>query len=190
MALMKVMYENGIDAFVHAENTVPTPKLLGPNVGTASLDGITPFFQIPKIVVPAGFTQVEVAPAFALNDGKNELHVNPAGGGEADGHGAPDADCDHVLCRAGGGTDAHQGRDGVRVGDPSSQATAGVWPDHATNALDGVSAVVGSYRGARDLIRSAQNTDSTVPVGNLGTNRGQQLRRAVPQPLRRSAAAT
>jgi hypothetical protein len=67
MALMKVMYENHIDAFVHAENTVPTPKLLGPNVGTTSLDGITPFFQIPKIVVPAGFTQVEVAPVFALN---------------------------------------------------------------------------------------------------------------------------
>ncbi len=67
MALMKVMYENHIDAFVHAENTVPTPKLLGPNVGTTSLDGITPFFQIPKIVVPAGFTEVEVAPVFALN---------------------------------------------------------------------------------------------------------------------------
>jgi Asp-tRNA(Asn)/Glu-tRNA(Gln) amidotransferase A subunit family amidase len=67
MALLKVMYENDIDVFVHAENTVPTPKLLGPNVGTASLDGITPFFQIPKIVVPAGFTDVEVAPAFALN---------------------------------------------------------------------------------------------------------------------------
>ena len=62
LALMKVMYENDIDVFVHAENTVPTPKLLGPNVGTASLDGITPFFQIPKIVVPAGFTDVEVAP--------------------------------------------------------------------------------------------------------------------------------
>ncbi len=67
MALLKVMYENHLDAFVHAENTVPTPKLLGPNVGTTSLDGITPFFQIPKIVVPAGFTGVEVAPVFALN---------------------------------------------------------------------------------------------------------------------------
>jgi hypothetical protein len=70
MALMKMMYENNIVAFVHAENTVPTPKLLGPNVGTTSLDGITPFFQIPKIVVPAGFTEVEVAPVFALNPAK------------------------------------------------------------------------------------------------------------------------
>lgn len=74
MALLKVMYENNLDAFVHAENTVPTPKLLGPNVGTTSLDGITPFFQIPKIVVPAGFTDVEVAPAFALNAAKTNYN--------------------------------------------------------------------------------------------------------------------
>ena len=80
MALLKMMYENDIDLFVHAENTVPTPKLLGPNVGTASLDGITPFFQIPKIVVPAGFTEVEVAPAFALNpQGTNYTSLLPPG---------------------------------------------------------------------------------------------------------------
>ena len=66
------MYENDIDAFVHAENTVPTPKLLGPNVGTGSLDSITPFFQIPKIVVPAGFTEVDVEPAYALNADKTD----------------------------------------------------------------------------------------------------------------------
>ena len=34
MALLKVMYENDIDVFVHPENTVPTPKIQGPNVGT------------------------------------------------------------------------------------------------------------------------------------------------------------
>ena len=80
MALLKMMYENNIDAFVHAENTVPTPKLLGPNVGTTSLDGITPFFQIPKIVVPAGFTSVEVAPVFALNAARtNYTAVLPPG---------------------------------------------------------------------------------------------------------------
>ena len=33
MALLRVMYENGIDAFVHPEITVPTPKIQGPNVG-------------------------------------------------------------------------------------------------------------------------------------------------------------
>lgn len=56
MALQRVMYENRIDAFVHAENTVPTPKIQGPNVGTASLDGISPFFQVPRIAVPAGLS--------------------------------------------------------------------------------------------------------------------------------------
>lgn len=68
LALQKVMYENGIDLFVHPENTVPTPKILGPNVGSISLDGITPFFQIPRIVVPAGFNDVIYEPDFALND--------------------------------------------------------------------------------------------------------------------------
>jgi amidase len=67
LALLKVMYENHIDAFVHPENTVPTPKIQGPNVGSISLDGITPFFQIPKIVVPAGVTDVVYEPQYALN---------------------------------------------------------------------------------------------------------------------------
>jgi Asp-tRNA(Asn)/Glu-tRNA(Gln) amidotransferase A subunit family amidase len=67
LALLKVMYENHIDAFVHPENTVPTPKIQGPNVGSISLDGITPFFQIPKIVVPAGVTDVVYEPRYALN---------------------------------------------------------------------------------------------------------------------------
>jgi amidase len=67
MALLKVMRENGIDAFVHAENTVPTPKIGGANVGTASLDGFTPFLQIPRIVVPAGFNRIVYEPTFALN---------------------------------------------------------------------------------------------------------------------------
>jgi amidase len=72
MALLKVMRENGIDAFVHAENTVPTPKIGGPNVGTASLDGITPFLQIPRVVVPAGFNRVIVEPQYALNADKTD----------------------------------------------------------------------------------------------------------------------
>jgi hypothetical protein len=70
MAILKVMKENQIDAFVHAENTVPTPKILGPNVGTASLDGITPFLQIPRIVVPAGYNQIIYEPRYALNADK------------------------------------------------------------------------------------------------------------------------
>jgi amidase len=71
-ALLKVMYENDIDVFVHPENTVPTPKIQGPNVGTYSLDGITPFFQIPRIVVPAGMTDVVYEPQYALNPEKTD----------------------------------------------------------------------------------------------------------------------
>jgi len=72
LALMRVMYENDIDVFVHPENTVPTPKIQGPNVGTASLDGITPFFQIPKVAIPAGFTDVIYEPQYALNPEKTD----------------------------------------------------------------------------------------------------------------------
>jgi amidase len=76
--LLKMMYENGIDAFVHPENTVPTPKIQGPNVGTFSLDGITPFLQIPRVVVPAGFTTVVYEPKYALNATKtNYVSVLP-----------------------------------------------------------------------------------------------------------------
>ena len=70
LALLKVMYENHIDVFVHPENTVPTPKIQGPNVGSISLDGITPFFQIPRVVVPAGVTDVVYEPQYALNPDK------------------------------------------------------------------------------------------------------------------------
>jgi amidase len=80
MALLKVMYENDIDVFVHPENTVPTPKIQGPNVGTSSLDDISPFYQIPRIVVPAGATDVIYEPAYALNaDKTNYISVLPAG---------------------------------------------------------------------------------------------------------------
>jgi Asp-tRNA(Asn)/Glu-tRNA(Gln) amidotransferase A subunit family amidase len=70
LALLKVMQENHIDVFVHPENTVPTPKIQGPNVGSISLDGITPFFQVPKVVVPAGVTEVVYEPQYALNPEK------------------------------------------------------------------------------------------------------------------------
>lgn len=72
LALKKVMYENRIDVFVHPENTVPTPRILGPNVGSNSLDGITPFFQMPRIAIPAGMTRVIHEPQFALNTDKTD----------------------------------------------------------------------------------------------------------------------
>jgi Asp-tRNA(Asn)/Glu-tRNA(Gln) amidotransferase A subunit family amidase len=70
MALMAVMRRNHVSLFVHAENTVPTPKILGPNVGTASLDGITPLLGIPRVVVPAGYNATVYEPQFALNNDK------------------------------------------------------------------------------------------------------------------------
>jgi Asp-tRNA(Asn)/Glu-tRNA(Gln) amidotransferase A subunit family amidase len=68
MAFKMVMAENGIDLFVHPENTVPTPKIQGPNVGASSLDGITPFLQIPRVVVPAGMNDIIYEPQYALNE--------------------------------------------------------------------------------------------------------------------------
>jgi len=72
LALLKVMNENHIDAFVHPENIVPTPKIQGPNVGSISLDGITPFFQIPRVAIPAGMTDVIYEPRYALNADKTD----------------------------------------------------------------------------------------------------------------------
>ena len=72
LALQRVMAENGIAAFVHPENTVSTPKIQGPNVGEISLDGITPFFQIPRVVVPAGMNDVVIEPQYALNERKTD----------------------------------------------------------------------------------------------------------------------
>jgi Asp-tRNA(Asn)/Glu-tRNA(Gln) amidotransferase A subunit family amidase len=78
--LLKVMQENGIDLFVHPENTVPTPKILGPNVGAISLEGITPALQIPRVVVPAGYNRIVYEPQFALNqDRTNYVSILPPG---------------------------------------------------------------------------------------------------------------
>jgi amidase len=80
LALLRMMYENRIDVFVHPENTVPTPKIQGPLVGANSLDGITPFFQIPRIVVPAGTNDVVYEPRYALSaDKRNYNSVLPPG---------------------------------------------------------------------------------------------------------------
>lgn len=72
LALQRIMLENRIDVFVHPENTVPTPKIQGPNVGIHSLDGISPFLQIPRIALPAGMTDVIFEPQYALNPEKND----------------------------------------------------------------------------------------------------------------------
>ena len=72
MALQMMMDENDIDVFVHPENTVPTRKILGPYVGTISLEGITPFLQIPRVAVPAGMNDVMVEAQWALNEDRTD----------------------------------------------------------------------------------------------------------------------
>lgn len=72
LALQMMMAENGIDLIVHPENTMPTPKIQGPSVGSNSLDGITPFLQIPRIVVPAGNNEAIYEPQYALNNDRTD----------------------------------------------------------------------------------------------------------------------
>ncbi|MCC6984090.1 MAG: hypothetical protein IT535_12515 [Bauldia sp.] len=80
LALQMMMAENGIDVFVHPENTVPTPRINGPNVGTNSFESITPFLQIPRVVVPAGMNDIVYEPVYALNEAKtNYTSILPEG---------------------------------------------------------------------------------------------------------------
>ena len=51
---------------------------------THSLDGITPFFQIPRIVVPAGMTDVVYEPRYALNPDEDQTTSRPAAGHAAE----------------------------------------------------------------------------------------------------------
>jgi amidase len=80
LALQMMMAENGIDLFVHPENTMPTPKIQGPSVGPNSLESITPFLQIPRVLVPAGMNDIIYEPQYALNtDRTNYMSVLPQG---------------------------------------------------------------------------------------------------------------
>jgi hypothetical protein len=75
--VLKVMYENGIDAFVNPENTLPPYKLGGPseptvrNRGTASCCAqFTALLGGPEIDVPAGFTTTVFEPQYVLSADK------------------------------------------------------------------------------------------------------------------------
>jgi Asp-tRNA(Asn)/Glu-tRNA(Gln) amidotransferase A subunit family amidase len=77
LVVLKVMYENGIDAFVNPEVTVPHPKIGGPaeptihDRGTGSCCGqFTALLGGPEIEVPAGYTQVVYEPRFVLSPDK------------------------------------------------------------------------------------------------------------------------
>jgi len=81
--VLKVMHENGIDAFVNPENTLPPYKLGGAteptvnNRGTASCCAqFTALLGGPEIDVPAGYTTTVFEPQFVLSpDKKSYLEV-------------------------------------------------------------------------------------------------------------------
>jgi amidase len=78
LVIQKVMYENGIDAFVNPENTLPHRKIGGASQPTANdrsavscCGRFTAFVGIPQIVFPAGYNRVVYEPGFALSEDRN-----------------------------------------------------------------------------------------------------------------------
>jgi Asp-tRNA(Asn)/Glu-tRNA(Gln) amidotransferase A subunit family amidase len=74
LVVMKVMYENGIDAFVNPENTVPPFKLGGPGeptindrLGFSCCGTFTPLLGGPEIEVPAGYVRTVYEPQYVLS---------------------------------------------------------------------------------------------------------------------------
>jgi hypothetical protein len=82
--ILKVMYENRIDAFVNPENTLPPRKLFGPSDPMVSWRDsqsccatFTAFLGLPEIVVPAGYNRVVYEPQYVLSEDKTRyLEVN------------------------------------------------------------------------------------------------------------------
>jgi amidase len=75
LALLKVMHENNLDAFVAPENTLPPRKIGGssePPVAGRGAAGatqtLTPLLGIPEIVVPAGYNRIVYEPQFQLSE--------------------------------------------------------------------------------------------------------------------------
>lgn len=82
MIVLKVMYENGIDAFVNPENTLPPFKLGGPAEPTVNDRGVasccqrfTAMLGGPEIDVPAGYTQVVYEPRYVLSADKTRYET-------------------------------------------------------------------------------------------------------------------
>ena len=77
LVVLKVMYENDIDAFVNPEVTLPHYKLGGPNEprvnnrDTNSCCGrFTALLGGPEIDVPAGYNQIVYEPRYQLSQDK------------------------------------------------------------------------------------------------------------------------
>jgi amidase len=74
LVILKVMYENGADAFVNPETTLPPRKIGGPGDPTINgrqpsspSQGFTALMGTPQIVVPGGYNQVVYEPQFVLS---------------------------------------------------------------------------------------------------------------------------
>jgi Asp-tRNA(Asn)/Glu-tRNA(Gln) amidotransferase A subunit family amidase len=86
MVVLKVMYENGIDAFVNPENTLPPFKLGGPDEPVLNdrdthscCSTFTPLLGGPEMDVPAGYVSIVYEPQYALSaDKKKYLTVTGA----------------------------------------------------------------------------------------------------------------
>jgi Asp-tRNA(Asn)/Glu-tRNA(Gln) amidotransferase A subunit family amidase len=77
LIVLKVMHENGIDAFVNPENTLPPFKLGQASEPTIDFrdangygQGFTPMMGAPEIIVPAGYVTVTYDPQYVLSPDK------------------------------------------------------------------------------------------------------------------------
>ena len=82
MIVLKVMYENDIDAFVNPENTLPPFKLGQASEPTADYreangfgQGFTPMLGAPEISVPGGYIDVSYEPRYVLSADKTRYEA-------------------------------------------------------------------------------------------------------------------
>jgi Asp-tRNA(Asn)/Glu-tRNA(Gln) amidotransferase A subunit family amidase len=79
LVVEKVMHENGIDAFVDLENSLPHQKIGGPTDptvfgrGASGYQSFTATIGIPEIIVPAGYNQIVYEPQFQLTADKTRI---------------------------------------------------------------------------------------------------------------------
>jgi Asp-tRNA(Asn)/Glu-tRNA(Gln) amidotransferase A subunit family amidase len=77
LAILKVMHENQIDAFVHPSVGVPQWKIgidREPTIDgrLAAGPSVTDLLGVPELTIPAGFNQIVYEPRYVLNDDKND----------------------------------------------------------------------------------------------------------------------
>ncbi len=80
LAILKVMYENDIDVFVHPNVDVPQWKIgidREPTVDKRRAAGpeITDLLGVPEIIVPAGYNQIVYEPRYVLSEDKRSYSL-------------------------------------------------------------------------------------------------------------------